>query len=175
MSDGTANGRSGGLKHRQILLRESNAALDELERDVRALALSAFTAGLNLSLGALLMLMALSMYDLGSDLTKQITLAGLSSVGFIVVMIGQTELFTAHTTLSALPLFQGKTTMRRVASRWMVMLSANLLGTAGFAALVAVLGPRLGIVSHDAIASLAGALTGFPWPVVFGPPFWRAG
>lgn len=167
---GGDNGRElpGGLDHRQILVRESEAALAELERDVRALALSAFTAGLNLSFGALLMLMALSMHDFGSDLTRQLTLAGLSSVGFIIVMIGQTELFTAHTTMSVLPLFAGATTGRRVAGRWTVMLVANLLGTAMFAALVVALGPRLGVVSHDAIAALADSLTGFSWPVVFG-------
>lgn len=168
MGNGGERERSGGLDHRQILLRESEAALDELERDLRAVTLSAFTAGLNLSFGALLMLMALSMHDFGSDLTRQLTLAGLSSTGFIIVMVGQTELFTAHTTMSVLPLFAGDTTVRRVAGRWTVMLSANLLGTAVFAALVAALGPRLDIVSREAIASLAGSLTGFPWPVVFG-------
>ena len=168
MSNRTEGRRSGGLDHREILTRECESALDELERDVRALALSAFTAGMNLSFGALLMLMALSMHDFGSDLTRQLTLAGLSSIGFIIVMIGQTELFTAHTTMSVLPLLEGETTVRRVASRWTVMLCANLLGTAGFAALVAMLGPRLGVVSHDAIASLADALTGLPGPVVFG-------
>ena len=169
MGNDSEEERSGGaLEHRQILFRESDAALAELERDVRALGLSALTAGLNLSFGALLMLMALSMHDFGSDLAQQLTLAGLSTAGFIIVMLGQTELFTAHTTMSVLPLFQGQTTVRRVAGRWMVMLLGNLLGTAGFAGLVAVLGPRLGVVSHDAIASLAGALTGFPWPVVFG-------
>ena len=168
MGNGDERERSGGVEHLQIVRRQSDAALDELERDVRAVALSAFTAGLNLSFGALLMLMALSMHDFGSDLTKQLTVAGLSSIGFIIVMIGQTELFTAHTTMSVLPLLAGDTTVRRVAGRWTVMLSMNLLGTAGFAALVAVLGPPLGIVSRSAIASLAGSLTGFPWPVVFG-------
>lgn len=168
MSNGAGGRRAGALDHRQILFRESEAALNELERDLRALALSALTAGLNLSFGVLLMLMALSMHDFGSDLARQLTLAALSSIGFIIVMVGQTELFTAHTTMSVLPLFQGDTTVRRVAGRWAVMLSANLLGTAGFAGLVALLGPPLGVVSHDAIASLAGALTGFPWPVVFG-------
>ncbi|MDP8929809.1 MAG: formate/nitrite transporter family protein [Actinomycetota bacterium] len=168
MGNGGERERSGGLNHRQILRRESEAALDELERDVRAVTLTAFTAGLNLSFGALLMLMALSMHDFGSDLTRQLALAGLSSIGFIIVLIGQTELFTAHTTMSVLPLLGGDTTIRRVAGRWTVMLSANLLGTAGFAMLVAALGPRLGIVSQEAIASLAGSLTGFPWPVVFG-------
>lgn len=168
IGNGSERERSGAVDHRQILLRESATALEELERDVRAVTLSAFTAGLNLSFGALLMLMALSMHDFGSDLTKQVTLAGLSTLGFIIVMVGQTELFTAHTTMSVLPLFAGDTTVRRVAGRWTVMLSTNLLGTAGFAILVAALGPRLGIVSVDAIASLAGSLTGFSWRVVFG-------
>lgn len=146
MGDDAGGERPGALDHRQILFRESDAARNELERDVRSLGLSALTAGLNLSFGALLMLMALSMHEFGSDLTRQLTLAGLSTIGFVIVMVGQTELFTAHTTMSVLPLFQGDTTVRRVAGRWTVMLAANLLGTAGFAAVVAVLGPRLGVV-----------------------------
>lgn len=165
---GEDGGEQGSLEHREILRRESEAALKELERDVRAVTLSAFTAGLNLSFGALLMVMALTMHDFGSDLTKQLTLAGLSTVGFIIVMIGQTELFTAHATMSVFPLLAGETTARRVASRWSAMLGANLLGTAVFSALVAVLGPRLGIATPEAIGSLASALTGHSWPVVLG-------
>jgi formate/nitrite transporter FocA (FNT family) len=101
-----------------------------------------------------------------SPLVKQATLAALSSVGFLFVVLGQTELFTAHTTMAVLPALDGRTSVREVGRLWGNVYVSNLLGCTAFAAFVAVLGPALGIVTPAAATSLATALVDHPWWVV---------
>lgn len=83
-------------------------ALEEIDRPSKRMFLSGFSAGLNLRFGALFMAMALTLSGgFDSALTKQVVLAGVSSVAFLFVAVGQTELFTAHTTMAILPLLDG--------------------------------------------------------------------
>jgi formate/nitrite transporter FocA (FNT family) len=89
------------LSYENILEREMDNALGELGRPSKGLFLSGFTAGLNLSFGALFMGMVLTFSpSFPSPLVKQFLLAAASSVAFLFVVLGQTELFTAHTTLA---------------------------------------------------------------------------
>lgn len=60
-------------------------------------------------------------------------------MGFLVVVLGRQQLFTENTLTAILPLMQRKNlaTLARVLQLWIVVLSANLLGTCLFAACVA--------------------------------------
>lgn len=155
------------LSYRNILEREMENALKEIERPAAGLFLSGLSAGLNLSFGALLMAMVLS-YAGGfeSRLVQQALLGGVSSIAFLFVVVGGTELFTAHSTMAILPLLDGRTTAAAVGRVWGVTYVANLVGCVLFAGLIAVLGPRMGVVDPDAVGTLASALLPFPWWVI---------
>lgn len=148
--------------YREVLEIELRSALREFERPTFGLFLSAFAAGLNVSFGALFMGMALTFSpSFSSELVKQLVLANVSAVGFVLVILGQTELFTAHTTLGLLPVLNGQAAVADLARLWGVIYVANLIGCTAFAGLIAVTGPALGIVDPSAFGSLADALVPF--------------
>ena len=152
------------LSYRNIIEREMENALKEMDRPAAGTFISGFSAGLNLSFGALFMAMVLTFAGgFGSDLTKQIALAGVSSIAFLFVVIGQTELFTAHSTMAVLPVLDGRASLRDLGRIWGVTYVSNLLGCGAFVALVAAIGEPMGIASAASFGSLAGALVGLPW------------
>ncbi|MFC6719413.1 formate/nitrite transporter family protein [Natrialbaceae archaeon GCM10025810] len=156
------------LSYRRILEREMENALKEIDRPTKGLFLSGFSAGLNLSFGALFMAMVLTFSGgFGSDLTRQFALAGVSSIPFLFVMIGQTELFTAHTTMAILPLADGRSTPAEVGRLWSVVYASNLVGCAAFVGLIAAIAEPMGIAEPSSFGTLAGALVEHPWWVIF--------
>lgn len=165
---GNSDGPTGAtLSYRKILEREMENALKEMDRPSFGTFISGFSAGLNLSFGALFMAMVLTFSGgFGSDLTKQIALAGFSSIAFLFVVIGQTELFTAHSTMAILPVLDGRASIFDLGRIWGLTYVSNLLGCAAFVALIAAIGKPMGIASPAAFGSLAGALVGLPWWVI---------
>ena len=166
-SESTEDGTGATLSYHNILEREMENALREIDRPVQGVFLSGFSAGLNLSFGALFMAMVLT-FSGGFDsvLTKQATLAGVSAIAFLFVVVGQTELFTAHTTMAVLPLLDGRASLAEVVRLWGVVYSSNLLGCGAFVGLVAAIGPSMGIAEPASFGSLADALLGFQWWVI---------
>jgi formate/nitrite transporter FocA (FNT family) len=152
------------LSYRNILEREMENALKEVQRPSKGLFLSGVSAGLNLSFGALFMAMVLTHSGgFASELTKQSALAAVSAIAFLFVVIGQTELFTAQTTMAILPVLDRRIGLGKLSRLWGVIYAGNLLGCAGFALLAGAVGPSMGIVAPSAAGSLADALLGFPW------------
>ena len=96
--------------------------------------------------------------EFSSNLAKQFVLADASAVGFIFVMLGQTELFTAHTSLGILPVLNGQATFFDLGRPWAVISVMRLVGCALFAGFIAFVGPRLTIVDPTAFGCLADAL-----------------
>lgn len=152
------------LAARQILGRELENALKQIERPARGLFLSAIAAGLNVSFGALLMAMALTFSGgFESSLIQRFVLANVSTIGFVIVIIGQTELFTAHTTLGVLPVIDRRASIRDLGRLWGLVYAGNLIGCAAFAGLIAIAGPSLGIATSEAVDTLASALIPLSW------------
>lgn len=156
------------LSYENILEREMENALKEIHRPRKGVFLSGLSAGLNLSFGALLMAMALTFSGgFESKLVQQITLGSVSSIAFLFVVIGQTELFTAHSTMAVLPVLDGRATVGEMGRVWSVTFVANLIGCTLFAGLIAILGPQMDIISADAFGTLASALLPYSWWVIF--------
>ncbi|NHN58463.1 MULTISPECIES: formate/nitrite transporter family protein [Halorussus] len=155
------------LSYGNILEREIQNALKEMRRPRGGLFLSGLSAGLTVSFGALFMGMALTFSGgFESMLTQQVTLASVSSIGFLFVILGQTELFTAHTTMAVLPVLDGRASVVDLARLWAVVYASNLLGCAAFAGLIALVGPPMDIVDARAFGSLARALVPLSWWVI---------
>lgn len=155
------------LSYGNILEREMQSALKEIRRPNRGLFLSGLAAGLTVSFGALFMGMALTFSGgFESKLTQQVTLASVSAIGFLFVILGQTELFTAHTTMAVLPVLDGRASVREMLELWGVVYASNLVGCAAFSGLIAVLGPQMAIVEPSVFGTLAEALLPLPWWVI---------
>lgn len=156
------------LSYINILEREMENALQEIHRPPKGVFLSGLSAGLNLSFGALFMAMVLTFSGgFESKLVQQAALGGVSSIAFLFVVIGQTELFTAHSTMAILPVLDGRATVGELGRVWSVTFVANLVGCTLFAGLIALIGPQMEIVDVDAFGMLASALLPYSWWVIF--------
>lgn len=166
-SDEGASPSGATLSYGNILEREIQNALKEMRRPVQGMFLSGLSAGLTVSFGALFMGMSLTFSGgFESKLTQQVVLAAVSSIGFLFVILGQTELFTAHTTMAVLPVLDGRASVGDLGRLWGVVYVSNLVGCAAFAGLIALVGPPMEIVDPSAFGSLARALVPLPWWVI---------
>ncbi len=115
----------------QILRAVIKDGRSELERASLGLAFSGFVAGLCVPFGA----MALAVF---ASLTGGVGLVPIlfSPLGFIIVILGKAELFTAHTVSGVAATLKDFGYWRDLLRLWVVVFAFNLLGTAAFAALV---------------------------------------
>ncbi|MFB6207292.1 MAG: formate/nitrite transporter family protein [Haloglomus sp.] len=156
------------LSYHDILRREIRNALREMNRPAPAVFISGVAAGLNVSFGALFMGMALALSNgFASMLVERLVLGSVSTVGFLFVILGQTELFTAHTAMAILPVLDGRASLGDLGELWSAVYVSNLLGCAGFAGLVTLAAPMLDIASGPAFTRLATALVAPSAPAIF--------
>jgi formate/nitrite transporter FocA (FNT family) len=150
-----------------ILRQEIEIGEEQLERNAPGLLLSAVSAGLDVGFGPLMVASVLAANPsetLGSRLISAVAYA----IGFIIVIVGRSELFTEHTTLAILPLLSGRTTVSRVARLWSLVFVGNIVGATGFAAAAAPLGISLGLFQATDVGRMSHQLTDFRAVVIFG-------
>lgn len=169
--EGQARDRAQEAKksYREILEQEILVGLRELHRPTSGLLLSSLSAGLDIGFSVLLMAIALTLLPegYGAPLTEAV-LANLYSVGFVLVLLGRSELFTEHTTLAVLPFLRGRSTLAEVARVWAVVFAGNSIGALLFASLIVWIAPALGIVDPQAFSAIAHELTRHEWWVMLG-------
>ena len=150
-----------------ILEQEINAGLTELERTSAALLLSGLSAGLDVSLGLLLMAVMRTLTEgVLSKPVSEILVAMMYASGFLFVVLGRSELFTEHTTLAVLPVLDGRASLAQLGRLWGLIYVANQVGAAAFAAFLAFLGPRLGVIEPRVFGSIASGLVEHPGWVI---------
>ena len=128
---------------------------NELNRDNVGLLMSSFSAGLDIGFGPLLMGVFLTLTASGfGDLTTELLLATAYSVGFILVILGRSELFTEHTTLAVMPVIDGQASVNQLFKLWGVVYVGNIIGGMVFTGLAVLLMPGLGVVSPEAFETI---------------------
>jgi formate/nitrite transporter FocA (FNT family) len=147
----------------QIFEQEVDEGLGALHLPAHRLFISAFAAGLELGLSLLFISI---IRTLGKDSMQSSTIELLSaatySFGFIVVVLGRSELFTEQTALAILPLLAGKSSFGEVARLWSIVYIGNLLGAALCAYLIVVIGPALHDVSPQSLQEIATRIVDHP-------------
>ncbi|MFO7926353.1 MAG: formate/nitrite transporter family protein [Halobacteriota archaeon] len=133
--------------------------LHEINRETSGLMLSGFSAGLDIGFGPLLMAVVLTLSE-GSfgDLTTELLLASVYSVGFMFVILGRSELFTEHTTLAVIPVLDRQASLSQLARLWGLVYFGNIVGGFVFTLLAVLLMPGLGVVSPAAFETIAEKL-----------------
>lgn len=152
----------------QILYDEVNEAVDSLRRPAWRLFNSGLSAGLDLGFSVFLMAI---IYTLAADVWPEplvrLLAASMYTFGFVVVILGRSELFTEQTTLSVLPVLSGHASIRDLLRLWAVVYVANLLGAAVFAGLLAWVAPALGVADAGAFGKISHNLVAHSSPVMF--------
>ena len=149
-----------------ILEQEIAAGLTELERPAPALLLSGLSAGLDVSLSLLLMAVMKTLTADQPHAVSEILVALMYSAGFLFVVLGRSELFTEHTTLAVLPVLDGRASLAQLGRLWGLIYVANQAGAALFAAFLAFLGPKLGVIETPVFGEIASGLVEHPGWVI---------
>lgn len=152
---------------RRILEQEIAEGLGEIERPTPGLFIAGLSAGLDIGFSLLLMAVTLTAFadQLPSPLVD-LLVANMYAVGYIFVIIGRSELFTEHTTLAVLPVFNRRASVMELLKLWLIVYVANLLGTTIFAALLSVIGPALGVIEVSVFDTLARHMVDHQWWVI---------
>jgi formate/nitrite transporter FocA (FNT family) len=154
--------------YRTILQQEINAGLAELKRPARGLFLSSLSAGLDIGFSLLLMATLLTAIDgLFSKPFVHILLSFMYSIGFILVILGRSELFTEHTALAVLPVLDHKASLNELSRIWVIVFAGNITGATIFSLLVSWIGPALGIIELWAFSEIAHSMLDHAWWIIF--------
>ncbi|GGN89062.1 MULTISPECIES: formate/nitrite transporter family protein [Haloarcula] len=144
-----------------ILDIQIERGLSELRRPVTGLSLSALSAGLDIGFGPLLMAVVLTSAGVSGtgDLPKELLLGLAYGVGFILVVLGRSELFTEHTTLAVLPVLDDQAGVARLGRLWGTVYASNIVGAVLFAWFAVAIGPAVGVVEPATFVELAKTYT----------------
>lgn len=147
-----------------IFEQEVQQAVRELERPSLGLAMSGVLAGFGIGVSVLLGAIAISLFE-GTfpEPVTTVMVANAYTVGFIIVILASTDVFTEYTTIAVLPVLNGRSPVSRLARLWGIILTSNVAGGLAFAALVTVLAPRLGVAEASSFERLAAQLLDHPW------------
>jgi formate-nitrite transporter family protein len=149
-----------------ILRQEIDLGTEQLARPAIGLFLSAMSAGLDVGFGPLLVATLLALMPVPT-LASRAASALAYAIGFVIVILGRSELFTEHTTLAILPLLSRETSVAKVARLWGLVYAGNLVGVAIFAALAPLMGIGLGLFTHADLTQLSLTMTASTtWTIV---------
>ena len=118
---------------REILQEQMDASQHEYERDNRSLLLSSIAAGLEIGFSLFLMTALYThFYNQVDDQLLHFIISLSYPIGFVLVIIGRTDLFTEHTTLAILPVLDKMQRRRDLARIWAVIYTGNMIGAFAF-------------------------------------------
>ncbi|MUW13414.1 formate/nitrite transporter family protein [Halorubrum sp. CBA1125] len=171
MTDRLSGSATEQTSSQTILESILDSALHEMNRERSGLLLSGLSAGLDIGFGPLMMGVVLTLSPQGfGDLTTELLLASVYSIGFMFVILGRSELFTEHTTLAVIPVLDGQASLGQLGRLWGLVYVGNLVGGLVFTLLTILLMPELGVISPTAFETIAMKLVShdLPWLFVGG-------
>ncbi|MBB3106934.1 formate/nitrite transporter FocA (FNT family) [Psychrobacter luti] len=152
-----------------ILVEQVMDARETFERSLGSLFTSAFTAGLEIGISFFMILSAFALLSGVLPSHYAVVLASLLyPIGFIIVVIGQSLLFTEQTSLLSLPVLNKIEPLNKLLRLWGIVIAGNVVGGCLFAALMIGLGLNMQLFSVSDIDTYAEHILGFRWWVIFG-------
>ena len=148
----------------QIYRQVARNAKEELKRSNTSLAISGFTGGTFMGFSALGVGIVLA--ALGNGTGSFLLSRMLYPLGFIVVILGRSQLFTENTLYPVALVLAEKRQLWNTARLWAIVLPSNITGALAFAALISLthgLSPSI----VQAIAHLGVEATQHPFATVF--------
>ena len=142
--------------------------LEIYDRSSSSIFLSSLTAGLEIGFSYLLLC---TLFHFLNGHFSFDTIYKLQSlvypVGFILVIMGQSILFTEQTSLLTLPVLNNKLSIGSLMKLWGVVISGNLVGGCLMAILLTWIGPQLGLFDEFSITNIALHVSSSPVYVIF--------
>ena len=152
-----------------ILVEQFIDAKETFGRSLGSLFTSAFTAGLEIGISFFVILSAFALLKgVVPDDYAMVLSSLLYPIGFIIVVIGQSLLFTEQTSLLSLPVLNKIEPLHKLLRLWGIVIAGNVVGGCLFAALMIGLGLNMDLFTVSAINAYAEHILGFEWWVIFG-------
>lgn len=138
-----------------ILVKQLCEGLETFRKNRVSTFLSSLMAGLEIGFSFMLVAIVYTLFN-GKIDDKFIPYiaAFVYPLGFILVVLGKSILFTEQTSLLSLPVISGRKTLGDLISLWGIVILGNLVGGYLIGALLVWVGPQLGIISHQGIENL---------------------
>lgn len=151
-----SKGKDTAKTHGEILRNQIIDALETYDKSYQSLFTSSLTAGLEIGF-SYLMLCSLYFFLIGKvDDSSIIRIVSLVyPLGFILVVLGQSILFTEQTALLTLPVLNKKRTVWSMLKVWGIVIAGNLVGGYVMAGILLWLGPHLGIFNQEVVVTIA--------------------
>lgn len=154
---------------REIFAEQISSGLAEHQRSFKGLLLSALAAGMEVGFTLFLVgVLYTRFHQLLHPAYLHLMMAFAYPAGFIMVIIGRSELFTEHTTLAVIPVLNRSATVRSLFQVWGTVYLGNLLGGYFVAVVLTLLGAGMGIISIEAFYEIAHNLVKYDWGVTLG-------
>ncbi len=145
----------GGTRYSDILSRVIHEGEEMFKIKNKAIFLSAILAGLEIGFSYVLVCTLYSLLDGRVDQNLLITSFGfVYPIGFILVILGKSALFTEQTSLLALPVLNGQRSIFEMLPIWGVVIAGNVIGGIIFTFFIGTLGPHLGLFTSDTMATV---------------------
>ena len=152
-----------------ILVEQVIDAKETFNRSLGSLFTSAFTAGLEIGISLFMILSAFALLtDVMPNQYAMVLASLLYPIGFIIVVIGQSLLFTEQTSLLSLPVLNGIEPLNKLMRLWGIVIAGNIVGGCLFAALMIGLGLHMHLFDASDIDAYSEHVLGFEWWVIFG-------
>lgn len=165
-SESESNGQK---SQEEILVEQLSEGIETFEQKPRKIFISSTAAGLEIGFSYLLIAILYTfLADKVSLKTLPYIVAFAYPVGFIMVVLGKSVLFTEQTSLLALPVLHGRRTITELMKLWGLVITGNLLGGAIIALIICSVGTSMGIISAKSIADIALHVTHQTTLTIFG-------
>ncbi|MEP0714239.1 formate/nitrite transporter family protein [Algoriphagus sp.] len=163
-----SKGKDTAKTHGEILREQINHAKDTYDKSAQSIFTSSLTAGLEIGFSYLLICtLYFFLIDKVDDSSLIRIVALVYPLGFILVVLGQSILFTEQTALLTLPVLNKKQTIGSMLKLWGIVIVGNLIGGYIIAGILLWLGPHLGIFTIDVVVAIAEHVLHPPTTVVF--------
>lgn len=154
--------------HGEILKQQIIEGQETYDRSASSILLSSLTAGLEIGFSYLLLCTVFSF--LGGKIAEDTifkAMAFVYPIGFIMVILGQSILFTEQTSLLSLPVLNKKKSIGSLFRLWGIVVLGNLIGGCIMAVVLTWLGPKLQIFELEAVEKIADHVASIAPHVIF--------
>lgn len=129
---------------------------------------SSIIAGLEIGFSYLL-ICALYFYLAGpfTDATIFKSFSIVYPVGFIMVIVGKSALFTEQTSILVLPVLNGQRSIWQLLRVWMDVILGNIIGGIIFVFFISYLAPEMNLFTHQVMARIGEHVLGYSSLVIF--------
>ena len=157
-----------GQEAPEIVDDASRIGAKRLHRPLVGDAITAFPGGMSVGFGAVAMAAAAAAVGggLGEPSTGLLVGSLAFPVGFLILLVGKTELFTENFLLPVTAVLKHRGNLGQLGSLWGVTLGANLVGALVFALLISR-GEVLGSAAADQVIALAEHKVAYDLPTAF--------